>query len=133
MSKEPKKKKVPGKVGKIIKTALSSIAILLFVLIFVVANTVLPTYGRMINEILAYRQGWKTPATSLDLEYNKADFTAADAKSVGQALNEEIVGEGIVLLQNDGVLPLAGGTSLSLFSHSSVDVLAGGSPGRSGG
>ena len=68
MSKEPKKKKVPGKVGKIIKTALSSIAILLFVLIFVVANTVLPTYGRMINEILAYRQGWKTPATSLDLE-----------------------------------------------------------------
>ena len=126
MSKEPKKKKVPGKVGKIIKTALSSIAILLFVLIFVVANTVLPTYGRMINEILAYRQGWKTPATSLDLEYNKADFTAADAKSVGQALNEEIVGEGIVLLQNDGVLPLAGGTSLSLFSHSSVDVLAGG-------
>ena len=126
MNKEPKQKKQKGKAGKIIKTVLSSIVIILFAAILIAANTLLPTFGRMVNEILAYKQGWNTPATSLDLEYNKADFTASAAPAVGQKLNEDIAGEGIVLLQNDGALPLAAGTKLSLFSHSSVDVLVGG-------
>ena len=126
MKKDKKEKKPKGKAGKVIKTVLSSIVIILFAAILLVANTLLPTFGRMVNEILTYKQGWNTPSTSLDLEYNKADFTAADASAVGQKLNEEIAGEGIVLLQNDGALPLAAGTQLSLFSHSSVDVLVGG-------
>lgn len=126
MSKEPKQKKAPGKAGKIVKTVLSSVVIILFVLVLVAGNTTLPTYGRMLNEIMAYKQGWKTPATSLDLQYNKPDFSKDEIKAAGQALNEEIVGEGAVLLQNDGVLPLAAGTKLSLFSHSSVDMLVGG-------
>ena len=126
MSKQPKTKKAPGKAGKIIKTVLSSLLIVLFSVVFFAANTTLPVYGRMLNEIAGYKQGWNTPSTSLDLQYNKPDFSKDEAKTVGQSLNEEIVGEGAVLLQNDGVLPLAAGTKLSLFSHSSVDMLVGG-------
>ena len=123
MSKE--KKKAPSKAGKIVKTVFSSIAIVILCAILLVSNTLLPQFGRMVNEILAYKQGWSA-SSDLDLEYNKADFTAAESAAIGQKLNEEIAGEGIVLLQNDGVLPLSSGTKLSLFSHSSVDVLVGG-------
>ena len=120
-----KTKKSPSKAGKIVKTVFSSIAIVILCAILLVSNTILPQFGRMINEILAYKQGWSA-SSSLDLEYNKADFTAAESAAIGQKLNEEIAGEGIVLLENDGVLPLSSGTKLSLFSHSSVDVLVGG-------
>ena len=124
--KEKKAKKPMGKAGKIVKTIFSSIGILLLLVVFLAANVVLPTYGRMVDEVLAYKQGWSTPKTDLDLLYNKPDIPADQLKAAGQALNEEIAGEGMVLLQNDGVLPLASGAELSLFSHSSVDVLAGG-------
>ncbi|MBR1813699.1 MAG: glycoside hydrolase family 3 protein [Lachnospiraceae bacterium] len=126
-----REKKPKSKAGKIVKTFLSSIVILLFAAILVAANTLLPHFGRMVNEILTYKQAWNTPATELDLSYNKADIPAEEMAAAGQALNEEIAGEGMVLLQNDGILPLAGGTRLSLFSHSSVDVLAGGYSGAS--
>ncbi len=126
-----REKRLASKPRKIVKTVLSALAALILAAILIAANTLLPTYGRMVNEILTYKQAWNTPATDLDLMYNKADFTEAESKTLGQSLNEQIAGEGIVLLQNDGALPLKGGTTLSLFSHSSVDVLAGGYSGSS--
>ncbi len=42
----------------------------------------------MVNEILTYKQAWNTPATDLDLQYNKADFTEGESKTIGQQLNE---------------------------------------------
>lgn len=48
----------------------------------------------------------------------------------GDQLVQEIEGEGAVLLKNEGeVLPLAEGSSVSLFSRSSVDLVLGGSGG----
>ena len=67
--KEKKVKKPKSKAGKIVKTVFSSIAILLLLAVFLAANVILPTYGRMVNEILTYKQGWSTPKTELDLQY----------------------------------------------------------------
>lgn len=50
---------------------------------------ILPTYGRMVNEILTYKQGWSTPKTELDLQYNKPDIPGDQLKATGQSLNEE--------------------------------------------
>lgn len=116
-------RKILRTIGGMIKT----IGVLLLIAIFLASNLVLPRFSRMFNEILTYKQTYNTPsAMGLDLEYNKPDFTKDELKTVGQNLNEEIAGEGIVLLQNDGIMPFAEGTKFSFFSHSSVDTLVGG-------
>lgn len=135
MKREPKqkKRKKSGKVGKIIKTVISSFFIIVLAVILVAANTVLPTFGRMVSEVIGYKQAWNTPANNLDLQYNKADYaTVNDLKAAEQALNEQAVAEGAVLLKHtEGYLPYDAGTTFSLFSRSSVDYLAGGYMGAS--
>ena len=42
------------------------------------------------------------------------------------ALSEEAAGEGIVLLKNDNLLPLAGGTRVALFGKATFDYVKGG-------
>ena len=68
-----------------------------------------------------------------DVQYYKSDF---DSPAALYAYEEqkvaEIAAEGITLLENDGLLPLAKGTMLSIFSHSSVDLVSGGSGSGSG-
>lgn len=116
------------KVKLALRTTGCSLLIILFAAIFLAANTLLPTYGRMVTEVLGYRQQFNTPSNDLDLEYNVADFTSVDdLKAAEQALNEQIVGEGVVLLKHtEGYMPYAAGTSFSLFSQSSVNYLIGG-------
>lgn len=115
---------------KVIRTIWGTFLAILLVVLLVVSNTVLPTYGRMLTEILGYKQAFTTPAEAegLDLEYNKADYASTnELKSAEQKLNEQIEGEGAVLLKyTDGYMPYEEGTSFSLFSHSSVVYLAGG-------
>lgn len=68
-----------------------------------------------------------------DVEYVKSSFeSASDLYAYEEELVAEIAMEGITLLKNDGVLPLSKGTELSLFSHSSVDLVSGGSGSGSG-
>ena len=114
-------------VGRTIKGSLLAI---LLIVVLVVSNTVLPTYGRMLTEIMGYKQGYTTPAEAegLDLEYNKADYETVDKlKAAEQKLNEQIEAEGAVLLKyTEGYMPYEEGTTFSLFSHSSVAYLAGG-------
>lgn len=81
----------------------------------------------------------KSPATlagdtmGADVEYVKSDFKSpAELYAYEESKVAEIVQEGIVLLENDGVLPLDKGTTLSIFSHSSVDLVSGGSGSGSG-
>lgn len=115
---------------KIFRTAWGSILAILLVVLIVATNTALPYYGRMITEIVGYKQAYSNPseAKNLELEYNKADYSDKnELKTAEQKLNEDIVGEGIVMLKHtDGYMPYKSGTKFSLFSHSSVDYLAGG-------
>lgn len=68
-----------------------------------------------------------------DVDYVKSDFSSArELYEHEENLVAEIAQEGITLLENDGLLPLAKNTTLSLFSHSSVDLVSGGSGSGSG-
>lgn len=68
-----------------------------------------------------------------DTAYYKSDFSSAqELYSYEEKKVAEIAEEGTVLLENDGLLPLERGTTLSLFSHSSVDLVSGGSGSGSG-
>lgn len=68
-----------------------------------------------------------------DVDYVKSDFDSPSALyEYEEDLVAEIAQEGATLLKNEGLLPLAQGTTLSLFSHSSVDLVSGGSGSGSG-
>lgn len=68
-----------------------------------------------------------------DTTYVKSDFaTTKDLYKYEEALCAEIAQDGATLLKNDGLLPLAKGAQLDLYSHSSVDLVSGGSGSGSG-
>ena len=130
-------KKTKGKAVKVIKTFFSSLVIIIMLAILIAANTLLPTYGRMINELTGYRQSFntKSAAKELDLEYNKSDYSSIEELNAAEkSFNEKEVAEGSVLLKHvDGYMPYAEGTTFSLFSHSSVDYITGSLMGDFGG
>ena len=64
-------------------------------------------------------------------EYTGGKFTSEfnsdkELQAYEYGVCEEIVGEGAVLLKNNGALPLSKGEKVSCFSHSSVDIVYGG-------
>ena len=68
-----------------------------------------------------------------DVEYYKSDFnSASELYAYEEKKVAEIAEEGITLFENNGLLPLDLGTKLSIFSHSSVDLVSGGSGSGSG-
>ena len=68
-----------------------------------------------------------------DTQYYKSAFDSAeDLYEYEENLVAEMAMEGATLLENNGILPLAKNTKLSLFSHSSVDLVSGGSGSGSG-
>lgn len=58
--------------------------------------------------------------------YTPAHATVEEARAAGEAFAEQLEAEGIVLLRNDGVLPLAAGTRVSLVGRGAVDPVWGG-------
>ena len=69
-----------------------------------------------------------------DVEYYKSDFgSAGELYEYEEKKVVEIAEEGITILENNGILPLEMGTKLSIFSHSSVDLVSGGSGSGSSG
>lgn len=68
-----------------------------------------------------------------DTTYVKSDFDSSKALyDYEQELCAEIAQDGATLLKNDGLLPLGEGVQLDLYSHSSVDLISGGSGSGSG-
>lgn len=61
-------------------------------------------------------------------QYYKSDYEdKASTLAAANALNEEIVEEGITLLKNEGGLPLSSGSRISVFGKNSVNLVYGGS------
>ena len=122
---------------KVFKTVLSSIAVIILAVILVAANTLLPTYGRMVTELTGYRQKWNTPseAKKLDLTYNKPVYSTTEEQHAAEIdFNKREAQEGTVLLKyTPGYMPYAQGTEFSIFSHSSVDYITGSLMGSFGG
>ena len=68
-----------------------------------------------------------------NVDYYKSDFNSpSELYAYEEKKVAEIVQEGITLIENDGLLPLSKGTTLSVFSVSSVDLVSGGSGSGSG-
>ena len=113
------------KAGKIVRTSVGGVLIALTLAVTIVANVMIPPNLNVINGFLGDGGGTiieqpDTYTEDLDLQYNKADYTAEEMAEVEQALNEEIVGEGVVLLKNDdNNMPFPAGTTFSFFGHSS--------------
>ena len=132
-----KKKLTPLQiVGHVIHTAwLAVLAVIMAVLLFA-ANIILPGYARMIDAMLGYKKSWdnsKVQTDGLDLNYNTSDYDADTIGAAEKDLTDRINSEGVVLLKNDGGLPLAAGTTVSLFSANSnqnvgAGLMGGGSP-----
>ena len=61
-----------------------------------------------------------------DTNYFASEFDDISLVKAGQELCREISKEGIVLAMNDGLLPLAEGTKVGLFSESTVNLLTAG-------
>lgn len=62
----------------------------------------------------------------MTLVFAEAAQLSEETKAESEALVEEISGEGIVLLENDGMLPMAQGTKLNVFGWASTNPCYGG-------
>ena len=86
--------------------------------------------------MLGYKKSWdnsKVQTDGLNLDYNTSDYTADNIGAAEADLTDRINSEGVVLLKNDGGLPLAEGTTVSLFSANSnqnagAGLMGGGTP-----
>lgn len=118
------KAKKSGTAVKVIRTVLKSALCLILAGALVAASSVAGVYERMADSILngfdikADNSGIDT--TGLDLEYNKCDYTKDTIGDAETALSDQIANEGIVLLQNEDMLPLAKETTYTMFGVSSV-------------
>lgn len=104
--------------------------IVAFIIAFTLVLNILTT--TLFDEVLRQFIGETQTTTSgntegVDTTYVKSSYSnATELYNAEAALNQQIAAEGVVLLKNDGILPLAANTTLSLFSHSSVDMVYGG-------
>lgn len=111
----------------------SGIAVLL--IFTIVLNTLSLTKFDNIFEKYFGKSSATTTGDTLgaDVNYVKSDFNSpSELYAYEESKVAEIAQEGIVLLKNEGILPLEKGTTLSIFSHSSVDLVSGGSGSGSG-
>ncbi len=121
-----KKKKHPGLALKIVTTTLRGLVCLVLVVLMLAVNAILPGYARMVNSLLngfdISVDNSDVDTTGLDLDYYTADYTSETISDAEDALAEQIADEGLVLLENDGTLPLSADTVYSLFSVNSAAV-----------
>ena len=110
------------KAGRVIKSIVKIALVLVLSALMALGNTTLPTYARMINDMMGYEQSWdnsKVNTAGLDLDYNKTDRTKDTIKDAERSLDEQIAAEGYVLLKNSGnAMPFAQGTTFSFFGES---------------
>ena len=96
----------------------------------IAATSITSYYDAVIRDYLGVIGRSKAAPSNdgLDKEYNKLKFNSIEElDEYERDLVRNIGGEGYVLLKNEGTLPLnSETTTVSLFSHSSVDLLAGG-------
>ena len=110
--------------------------VMVFLIVFSIAFNVLSL--TKFDNIFEKFFGSTDPSTrgdilNADVEYYKSDFNSpAELYEYEVKKVAEIAEEGIALLENNGILPLPEGTELSIFSHSSVDLVSGGSGSGSG-
>ena len=126
------KKANDKKAVKIIVTAVAMALVLGFsVLLNVLALT---KYDNILEQFIGKTEDkLDGDVLGADAVYNKSSFSSAkELYEYEEKVCSTIAEEGITLLKNDGLLPLGDNETISLFSHSSVDLVSGGSGSGSG-
>lgn len=134
-SKETFAGKEKGKRKKLSAKAFTAIVAPLLTILFVfsLALSLITTssFDLVLRDIFGERQAKKGDSSTANAEYYVRDITdSEELQAAEQAYAREAGAEGFVLLYNntaeDKGLPVAKSSKLSLFSASSVDLLAGG-------
>ena len=105
------------------------------VAIFLAANIVVNT---LLYDIVCQAVGGRRPILAGDASGNAQYFDAEfdnkeDARKNGEAVNEEVTADGMVLLKNENkALPLAKGAKVSVFGKNSVNIVTGGTGSAAG-
>lgn len=110
---------------RVVGIVVSAVLAAALVAVVVAANTVLPKFNQIINSYFGVEQSWDNSGvdtSGLDLTYNKADYDRGSIAEAEKTLDQDISGEGYVLLKNDDSLPLEKGTTLSFVSGNSRDL-----------
>lgn len=119
------KKKSSG----VLKWSIFTSVCAILLIVAVVGNNIASGYASIINLYLG-TETYKVVKgeTDEDTEYFKSDFASEEELvAFEQELCAQVEAEGAALLKNDdSALPLSEGNKVSLFSHSSVDLLYGG-------
>lgn len=105
------KKKEQSMAKKIVKTVLSVVLIVGMVVGMYYANTLLVDNNRMVDNMSGANakviDSNGVDTSKYDLDYYKSDYKdEADLKAAEQALDDQIASEGMVLMKNDGILPI---------------------------
>lgn len=106
-----------------------SIVICIILAFIIVANVLCWEYRNAINNYFGISEYEliKAENDDTDTEYIKSDYDSwDDLHTAAMAMSEEIEAEGMVLLENNGILPLGTNKKVSLFSVSSVNPVYGG-------
>ena len=133
MAKSKRKKRLSGKK---LSCILVPILAVLFALVLT-AQIIMYWQYNLMNQQFGYGEMIITTndetAASLSADYIDYEYsTAADAKAHAEELTKEVEGEGAVLLENDGILPLNGTTAdptkVTLFGYKTTQMTMSGSP-----
>lgn len=125
MTSSTNTKKGKRSAKRVVGIVVSAVLAVALVAVVVAANTVLPKFNQIINSYFGVEQSWDNSGvdtSGLDLTYNKADYDRGSIAEAEKALDQDISGEGYVLLKNDESLPLEKGTTLSFVSGNSRDL-----------
>ena len=125
MTSSTNTKKGKRSAKRIVGIVVSCVVAVALVAVVVAANTVLPKFNQIINSYFGVEQSWDNSGvdtSGLDLTYNKADYDRGSIAEAEKTLDQDISGEGYVLLKNEGSLPLEKGTTLSFVSGNSRDL-----------
>ena len=102
----------------------------LLVVVILVVNMILsgPMYSivNMVMNSMTRNASGVTDATGEDAGDNQGQSLTTEVIDKATALCQQMAEEGIVLLKNDGILPLAEGTKVNTFGWSSVNPIYGG-------
>ena len=129
MATDKKKKKLSAKAFTAIVAPLLAILLVFSIVLSVVTTS---SYDLVLRDIFGETDfNFGNPASNIDAEYYTRDIAdSAELQAAEQAYTRQAGAEGFVLLYNkdeDGKgLPVEPGSKLSLFSASSINLLAGG-------
>ena len=108
--------------------AIWSIVLVLVLIVTIVANAAALTWDGALSRLLGNIGETKQPADTSDSVYFTTGYDSAEAlESAQREFTERVTAESVVLLKNDGALPLAGNENISLFGLSSKGIVTVGS------